>query len=69
MASFRTFVNRKKQSGELQTYHQENYLNIIRFAQKLLNFNPFDKAEKKKLREEIIAAKILTERDWLLEQL
>jgi hypothetical protein len=68
LASFRTFINRKKQSGELQTYHQENYLNIIRFAQKLLTFNPFDKAEKKRLKEEITGTKLLTEREWLLEQ-
>lgn len=69
LASFRTFVNRKKQSGDLQTYHHENYINIIKFAQKLLSYNPFDKKEKKKLREEIISTKVLTERDWLLEQL
>ena len=69
LASFRTFVNRKKQSGELQTYHHENYLNIIRLAQKLLAFNPFDKAEKKKLKEEISGTKLLTEREWLLEQI
>jgi len=68
LASFRTFVKRKKQSGELQTYHQENYLNIITFTQKLLTFNSFDKAEKKRLREEILATKLLTEREWLLEQ-
>lgn len=66
--SFRTYVNRKKQSGELRSYHQENYLNIIRLTQKLLTFNPFDKKEKAKLREEIEKTKV-TERKWLLDQL
>ncbi len=66
--SFRTFINRKKQSGELASYHQENYLNIIKFTQKLLNHNPFNKKERAKLKQDIEAAAV-TERAWLLEQL
>ena len=66
--SFRTYVNRKKQSGDLRSYHQENYLNIIRLTQKLLTYNPFDKTEKSKLREEFEKTKV-TERKWLLDQL
>jgi hypothetical protein len=66
--SFRTYVNRKKQSGDLRSYHQENYLNIIRLTQKLLTYNPFDKKEKVKLRDEIEKTKV-TERKWLLDQL
>jgi len=66
--SFRTYVNRKKQSGDLRSYHQENYLNIIRLTQKLLTYNPFDKKEKSKLREEFEKTKV-TERKWLLDQL
>ena len=66
--SFRTYVNRKKQSGDLRSYHQENYLNIIRLTQKLLTYNPFDKKEKAKLKDEIEKTKV-TERKWLLDQL
>lgn len=67
--SFKTYVNRKKKSGDLRSYHQENFLNIIRFTIKLLTYNRFSKKEKKKLKVEIEDTKVLTERSWLLEQL
>jgi hypothetical protein len=67
--SFKTYVNRKKKSGDLRSYHQENFLNIIRFTHKLLTYNPFSKKEKQRLKAEIEATKVLTERSWLLAQL
>ncbi len=67
--SFKTYVNRKRKSGDLRSYHQENFLNIIRFTRKLLSYNPFSKSEKQKLKAEIEACKVLTERQWLLSQL
>ncbi|MBK8565086.1 MAG: hypothetical protein IPN76_17550 [Saprospiraceae bacterium] len=64
--SFQRFLQRKnKELG----YHRENYLNTLHFASKLLTINGLDKAEKERLRSEIIGAKALGEREWLLERL
>ncbi|MCB0706264.1 MAG: hypothetical protein KDC34_13180 [Saprospiraceae bacterium] len=59
------FVRRNKVIG----YHKKNYLNIVRYATKLINTNKFDREARNKLREEILAEEILTEKNWLLEQL
>jgi len=64
--SFQRFLQRK--SKELG-YHRENYLNTLNFTSKLLTINPLDKAEKERLRSEIVGAKALGEREWLLERL
>jgi Tfp pilus assembly protein PilF len=64
--SFQRFLQRK--SKELG-YHRENYLNTLHFANKLLTINGLDKVEKERLRSEIIGAKALGEREWLLERL
>lgn len=69
LASFRAFVNRKKRAQKLRSYHQENYLNIISFCRKLLQLNPYDRQEKKNLRQQIQDCSILTERRWFLQQL
>ncbi|WCL81439.1 hypothetical protein PPO43_15810 [Saprospira sp. CCB-QB6] len=69
LASFRSFVNRKKRAQKLRSYHQENYLNIISFCRKLLQLNPYDRQEKKNLRQQIEDCSILTERRWFLQQL
>ncbi|MBC7777374.1 MAG: hypothetical protein H7246_18215 [Phycisphaerae bacterium] len=63
--SIQIYLRRKKVLG----YHRDNYLAIVRFIRKLLTINPNNKAERKKLREEIQAAPALTERDWLLGEL
>ena len=63
--TMKVFIRRKKVIG----YHQTNYLNIVRFTKKILTTNLFDKSKKTKLREEIENEKILTEKEWLLEQL
>lgn len=63
--SFSRFLQRKKGLG----YHRENYLNTLLFAQRLIDLNPFDKKEKKKLVQEIEETKALGEKEWLLEQL
>jgi len=65
LVSFKKFVQRKK----MITYHKENYLNIISITQKLLEINPYDKEDKKKLKDKIQQTKALGERDWLLAQL
>jgi hypothetical protein len=65
LSSMRTYLQRKKVLG----YHKTNYKNIISATKKLLRVNPFDRAEKEKLRTEIESISPLTERTWLLEQL
>ncbi|MEM1320228.1 MAG: hypothetical protein AAGG75_08225 [Bacteroidota bacterium] len=59
------FIRRKKVIG----YHQTNYLNIIQYTKKLMAVNPYDRADRLRLRQQIEAEEILTEREWLLEQL
>lgn len=63
--SLKMYLRRKDVVG----YHKENYNNIVRFMQKLIRVNPFDKIAKEKLHKEIEETKILTLKKWLLEQL
>lgn len=65
LRNMKGYIRRQRAIG----YHQQNYLNIIRFTQSLVDLNPFDKSERSALRSEIAAADQLTERDWLLEML
>jgi tetratricopeptide (TPR) repeat protein len=59
------YIRRKRVIG----YHKTNYLNIIRFARKLMSVNPFDKQALEKLRQQIGQEEVLTERRWLSAQL
>ncbi|MFN0175849.1 MAG: hypothetical protein ACKVU0_14445 [Saprospiraceae bacterium] len=63
--SIQIYLRRKKVLG----YHRDNYSAIVRFIRKLLIINPKSATEKIKLREEILAAPVLTEKDWLLGEL
>ena len=63
--SFQRYLQRKKGLG----YHRENYLNTLQFARRLISLNPFDKAEKTALKNEIELTAAVGEREWLLEQL
>lgn len=65
LGSMQNNLLRKKAIG----YHKKNYKNIIHFTKKLLKLNPFNQAQKNKLRLEIEESQPLTERKWLLEQL
>ncbi len=65
LESFKVFIQRKDNIG----YHGENYLNIIRFIKKISLTDLSDKKKKTNLATEIKNTKILTEKDWLLEQL
>jgi len=65
LESFQTYIRRQKNIG----YHQENYLNLIRFIKKMLRANLEIKADKTAIIESIHATKALAERGWLLEQL
>ncbi len=51
------------------SYHRTNYRNLIRFTRRLLKFEHSTKAEKEKLRQQIINTATLTEKSWLLAQL
>lgn len=63
--TFRQFIRRR----ELSDYHRRNYLNIIAFVKKITALPPADRSVKSALRVEIEQAEVLTEREWLLEQL
>lgn len=59
------YIRRKPGLG----YHRNNYLNLARYTQKLIGLNWNDKTELLQLRQKIEAEPVLTEREWLLEQL
>lgn len=59
-----TYIRRKKIMG----YHREIYSNSLKFAQKLMDLNPYDKSEREQLKKDILATKVLAEREWLLQQ-
>ncbi len=62
LENFKQFLRRK----EVLTYHKKNYSNFIKLMRKLIYLKAFE--DKAKLVEEINAAEILTEREWLLAQ-
>ena len=64
LESLRTFILRK----DFSDYHRSNYLNIIRFVQRLISLAPYDAEGRQKLEADIQKAEVLTERKWLLEQ-
>lgn len=63
--SFRQFISRR----ELSDYHRLNYSNIIGIVRKMMALSPKDRAGKKALAEKVRATEVLTEREWILEQL
>ena len=63
--AMKTFLRRKKIMG----YHKENYTNLLKFTQKLLEIPPFDTEGKRLLRQEIKNRGAIAERSWLLDQL
>jgi hypothetical protein len=63
--AMRNYIHRKKVIG----YHRTNYLNIIRFTERMLYPEVLDRQERKKLQAEIEREAVLTEKEWLLAQL
>lgn len=51
------------------SYHEQNYLHIIRFTEQLLRLRPYDSKNRENLRRKIECAEPLTEREWLLKQM
>lgn len=63
--AMKNFIRRKAVIG----YHRSNYLNIVSFTKKLTSVNPYDKAQRKSLEEQIRKTEHLSEKEWLLTQL
>jgi hypothetical protein len=60
--SMRIFIKRHKELG----YHRENYLNLIRFTQRLAALSLSDKSAARQFLADVEATKKMTEKDWLL---
>ncbi len=60
--AMRNYIQRKRVLG----YHRTNYLNIIRYAEKLLRLTPHDRAASASLREAIEKEEVLTEKAFFL---
>lgn len=65
LEAFIKYIRRKPGLG----YHRDNYLQLARYTQKLMALNRADKGEIQALRQKIASEPVLTEREWLLEQL
>ena len=63
--AMRNYVQRKRVIG----YHRTNYLNIIRYTEKLLRLNPMDKAAVSVLKKSVEAEAVLTEKGFLMGKL
>jgi len=59
------YITRKRVIG----YHRANYLNIIRYASRLLALNFSSKTEVEKLRNAVAAEEHLSGKEWFLGQL
>lgn len=65
LESMKNYIRRQRAVG----YHRDNYLNIVRFTRALLRSNFNNRAEMDLLRQQIEQEQVLTEKEWLLEQL
>ena len=63
--SFNQLLKNKTALG----YHRQNYLNFIRFSEKLFRIIRSEKKEMENLKTEIINCKALVEKEWLLSNL
>lgn len=63
LQSMQTFIRRQRVIG----YHKTNYLNIVRYARRLLMLNPNSRQDRQSLRGQIESESVLTEREWFLE--
>lgn len=65
LEAFKNYIRRKTALG----YHRTHYLNLVRYTQQLVAANRYNQAEVDALRQKILAEPVLTEREWLLDQL
>lgn len=63
--AFNSYLRRKDGLG----YHRTNYRNLIRYTNRLLSLNFMDKEAVQTFRNNVESEEILTEKDWLSEQL
>lgn len=57
------------QKAEYKDIHlNQNYLNTVRLARKLLEINLFEKTQKIQLKKEIDSVKGVGEKEWLLSK-
>ena len=63
--SFQIFIRRR----EVSDFHRSNFMNIIRWVKRLIAIPDLDKKTRIQLKEEILAEKNLSEREWLLEKI
>jgi hypothetical protein len=65
LEAMRTYIKRKNQMA----YHQENYLNLIKFTKQLLLILPLKKEDLKQLEIKVEETKAIAEKKWLLEKI
>lgn len=65
LSSFKILLLRKK---KIIGYHQQHYLNTLRFVQKLSRLNFNDRAAVERFRKEVTEQTQLLEKEWLLVQ-
>lgn len=65
LEAMKNYIRRKPALG----YHRNYYLNLVHYTQKMMALQPHNMVALEKLREKIKADPMLSERDWLLEQL
>lgn len=63
--AMRNYVQRKRVLG----YHRSNYLNIVRYAEKILRLLPQDRAARIALQEAIRQEEVLSEKSFFLSKL
>lgn len=62
LEAMRAYIKRKSKIA----YHQENYLNLIKFTKQLLLILPLQKEHLKQLETKVEATKAIAEKKWLL---
>lgn len=66
LQSMKVYLKRKNVIG----YHRDGVENIVKYTQKLVRINPYDRTKRKELREEIQnTTSPIMDRPWLLEQI
>lgn len=63
--SIKIYLYRHKKLG----FYKDSYLNLVKYTQKLVRLNPYDKTAKIELQQAIENEKSLLEKAWFLEQL
>jgi Lon protease-like protein len=66
LESMRIYLQRKE---ALDATRKASYKNMISLMKKLLNLNPYSKAQTERLHKLVLETQPLMERDWLLRQL